>query len=79
MDWLSKHNGMINFAKKAVRSTASSGKELEYVVENLVTHKAASNWIVLNHIDATSTMDIRTVFDFLDVFSRRIARCATGS
>jgi hypothetical protein len=43
MDWLSKHKGMINYAKKAVRLTTSSGKEMEYVVENLVTDKAASN------------------------------------
>jgi hypothetical protein len=26
MDWLRKHNGMINYAKKVVRLTASSGK-----------------------------------------------------
>jgi hypothetical protein len=26
MDWLSKHNGLINCAKKAVRLTPSSGK-----------------------------------------------------
>jgi hypothetical protein len=31
MDWLSKHNGLIDYAKKAVRLTPSSGKELEYV------------------------------------------------
>jgi hypothetical protein len=68
MDWLSKHNGMINYAMKAVRLTASSGKELEYVVENLVTDKAASNRIVLNHLDAASTMDIRIVSEFSDVF-----------
>jgi hypothetical protein len=43
MDWLSKHKGMINCAKKAVRLTTNSGKEMEYVVENLVTDKAASN------------------------------------
>jgi hypothetical protein len=43
IDWLSKHNGMINYAKKAVRLTTSSGKELEYVAENLVIDKAASN------------------------------------
>jgi hypothetical protein len=43
IDWLSKHNGMINCAKKAVRLIASSGKELEYVEENLVMDKAASN------------------------------------
>jgi hypothetical protein len=66
IDWLSKHNGMINCAKKAVRLTASSGKELKYVAENLATDKAASNRIVLNHLDATLTMDIRTVSNFLE-------------
>jgi hypothetical protein len=68
MDWLSKHKGMINCAKKAVRLTTSSGKEVEYVAENSVTDKAASNRIVLNHLDATSTLDIRTVSEFPDVF-----------
>jgi hypothetical protein len=48
MDWLSKHKGMINCAKKAVRLTTSSGKEIEYVAENLVTDKATSNQVVLN-------------------------------
>jgi hypothetical protein len=28
MDWLSKHNGLIDCAKKAIRLTPSSGKEL---------------------------------------------------
>jgi hypothetical protein len=79
MDWLSKHNGLINCAKKAVRLTPSSGKELEYVAENLVTDKATSNRIVLNHLDATSTLDIRTISEYPNVFSRRIARYATGS
>jgi hypothetical protein len=37
MDWLSKHKGMINCAKKAVKLTSSNGKEMEYVTENLVT------------------------------------------
>jgi hypothetical protein len=68
MDWLSKHKGMINCAKKAVRLTTSSGKGVEYVAENLVTDKAVSNKIVLNHLDAASTLDIRTVSEFLDVF-----------
>jgi hypothetical protein len=61
MDWLSKHNGLIDCAKKAIRLTPSSGKELEYVAENLVMDKAAFNRVVLNHIDAVSTLDIRTV------------------
>jgi hypothetical protein len=68
MDWLSKHNGLIDYAKKAVRLTPSSGKELEYVTDNLVTDKATSNRIVLNHLDAVSTLDIRTISKFLDVF-----------
>jgi hypothetical protein len=68
MDWLSKHKGMINCSKKAVRLTTSSGKEMEYVAENLVTDKAASNRVVLNQLDAASTMDVKTVSEFLDVF-----------
>jgi hypothetical protein len=68
MDWLSKHKGMINCANKAMRLTTSSGKKVEYVAENLVMDKAASNKIVLNHLDAASTLDIRTVSEFPDVF-----------
>jgi hypothetical protein len=72
MDWLSKHKGMINCAKKAVRLTTSSGKEIEYMAENLVTNKAAFNRVVLNQLDAASTMDVRTVYEFLDVFSEEL-------
>jgi hypothetical protein len=59
---------LIDSAKKVVRLTPSSGKELEYVAENLVMDKAASNRIVLNHLDNASTLDIRTVSEFPDVF-----------
>jgi hypothetical protein len=70
MDWLRKHNGLIDCAKKVVRLTPSNGKELEYATENSVTDKATSNRIVLNQLDATSTLDIRTVSEFLDVFPK---------
>jgi hypothetical protein len=73
MDWLSKHKGLINCAKKAVRLTPSSGKEVEYVVENLVMDKATSNRIVLNHLDAASTLDIRTISEFPDVFPEELS------
>jgi hypothetical protein len=73
MDWLSKHNRPIDYAKKAVRLTPSSGKELEYVTENLVIDKVPSNRIVLNHLDAVSTLDIRTVSEFLDVFPKELS------
>jgi hypothetical protein len=72
MDWLSKHKGMINCAKKVVRLTTSSGKEMEYVAENLVIDKAASNRVVLNQLDAASTMDVSTVSEFLDVFPEEL-------
>jgi hypothetical protein len=72
MDWLSKHNGLIDCAKKAIRLTSSNGKELEYVAKNLVTDKASSNRIMLNQLDATSTMDIRTVSEFLNVFPKEL-------
>jgi hypothetical protein len=48
--------------------TPSSGKEQEYVAENLVMDKAASNIIVLNHLDVVSTLDIRTISEYSDVF-----------
>jgi hypothetical protein len=72
MDWLSKHNGLINCAKKAVRLTSSNGKELEYVVENLVTDKEETNKIVLNQLDVASITDIRTVSEFLYVFTEEL-------
>jgi hypothetical protein len=72
MNWLSKHKGMINCAKKAVRLTTSSGKEVECVAKNLVTDKATSNIIVLNHLDAASTLDIRTFSEFPDVFTEEL-------
>jgi hypothetical protein len=45
---------------------------LEYVVENLVTDKATFNRIVLNHLDAISTLDIRTVSEYPDVFPEEL-------
>jgi hypothetical protein len=72
MDWLRKHYGLIDCAKKAVRLTPGSGKALEYVAESLVTNKVASNRIVLNHLDAVSTLDIRTVSEFSDVFPEEL-------
>jgi hypothetical protein len=52
--------------------TPSSGKELEYVAENLVTDKVASNRMVLNHLDAASTRDISSVSKFPDVFPEEL-------
>jgi hypothetical protein len=63
---------MINCAKKAVKLTSSNGMEMEYVAENLDTDKAAFNRVVLNQLDAASTMYIRTVSEFPDVFPEEL-------
>jgi hypothetical protein len=52
--------------------TPRSGKELEYVAENLVKDKVASNRIMLNHLDVASTLDIRTVSEYPDVFPEEL-------
>jgi hypothetical protein len=52
--------------------TPRCGKELEYVAENLVTDKVASNRMVLNQLDAASTMDIRIASEFSDVFPEEL-------
>jgi hypothetical protein len=48
---------------------------LEYVTEKLVTDKATSNRIVLNHLDAASTLDIRIVFKYPDIFQKNCQVC----
>jgi hypothetical protein len=73
IDWVSKHNGLIDCAKKAIRLTPSNENELEYVADNLVMDNATSNRIMLNHLDATSTLDIRTVSEFPDVFPEELS------
>jgi hypothetical protein len=42
------------------------------VAENLITDKAAFNQIVLNQLDVSTTMDIRTVSEFPDVFPEEL-------
>jgi hypothetical protein len=38
----------------------------------LVTDNATTNRIVLNHLDAISTLDVRTVSEYPDVFSEEL-------
>jgi hypothetical protein len=42
------------------------------VAENLVTDKAVFNRVVLNQLDAASTMDVRSVSEFPDVFPEEL-------
>jgi ribulose bisphosphate carboxylase small subunit len=48
MDWLSKHKALIDYPKKYVKLIALDGKELEYVIEHVVTAKGDVNRVRLN-------------------------------
>jgi hypothetical protein len=53
MDWLSKHKALIDCAKKSVKLTTPKGKEIEFVVESIVTAKGVANHVKLNQLDAS--------------------------
>ena len=72
MDWLTKHKGMIDCAKKAVKLTPVNGKEIEYTTEALITPKGAVNKVVLNQLDVVSTEGIRIVVEFPDIFPEEL-------
>jgi hypothetical protein len=48
MDWLSKHKVLIDYAKKSVKLTTLDGKELEFIVEPVVTAKGVVNHVKVN-------------------------------
>ena len=72
MDWLTKHKGMIDCAKKAVKLTPANGKEIEFTAEALITPKGAVNKVVLNQLDVESTEGIRIVEEFPDAFPEEL-------
>jgi hypothetical protein len=53
MDWLSKHKVLIDCAKKFVKLTTLEGKEMEFVVEPVVTAKGVANHVKVNQPDAS--------------------------
>jgi hypothetical protein len=55
MDWLGKHKGPTECARKVIKLTTDSREELEYVTNTLVTSNKAANYVVLNQLDANST------------------------
>jgi hypothetical protein len=53
MEWLSKCNALIDCAKKSVKLTTLDGKELEFVIEPVVTANRAANRAKVNQLDAS--------------------------
>jgi hypothetical protein len=53
MDWLGEHKVLIDYAKKSVKLTTPGGKELEFIVEPVVTAKGIANRAKLNQLNAS--------------------------
>jgi hypothetical protein len=72
MDWLSKHKVLIDCTKKSVKLTTSDGKELEFIIELVVTAKGVANRAKVNQLDASQGSKVSVVNEFLDVFPEEL-------
>jgi hypothetical protein len=68
MDWLSKHEVVIVCAKKSIKLTTPDGKELEFIIESVVTAKGVANHAKVNQLDASQGSEVPVVNEFPDVF-----------
>jgi hypothetical protein len=68
VDWLSKHEVLIDYAKRSLKLTTPNGKELEFVTEQVVTAKGVANHIKVNQLDANQGSEVPVVNEFPNVF-----------
>jgi hypothetical protein len=68
IDWLSNHKVLIDCAKKSVKLTTPEGKEIEFIVESVVTAKGVANHAKVNQLDASQGSEVPVVNKFPDVF-----------
>jgi hypothetical protein len=72
MDWLSKHKVLIDCAKKFVKLTNPEGKEMEFVIETVVTTKGVANRAKVKQLDARQGSEVPVVNEFPDVFPEEL-------
>jgi hypothetical protein len=72
MDWLSKYKVLINCVKKSVKLTMPEGKEIEFVIEPVVTAKGVTNHAKVNQLDASQGLEVPVVNEFPDVFPEEL-------
>jgi hypothetical protein len=65
---LSKHDVLIDCAKKSIKLTTPDGKEFEFVTEPVVTAKGVANRVRVNQLDAGQGSEVPVVNEFPDVF-----------
>jgi hypothetical protein len=69
---LSKYKVLIDSAKKSIKLTTSNGKEMEFVVELVVTAKGVVNHAKVNQLDASQGSEVPVVNKFPDVFPEEL-------
>jgi hypothetical protein len=72
MDWLGKHKVLIDCAKKSIKLTTLDGKEVEFVVEPVVTAKGIANRAKINKLVASQGSEVPVVNEFSDVFPEEL-------
>jgi hypothetical protein len=72
MDWLSKYKVLINCAKKSIKMTSPEGKEMEFIIELVVTVKGVANCMKVNQLDASQGSEVPVVNKFPDVFPEEL-------
>jgi hypothetical protein len=70
MDWLSKHKVLIDCAKKSVKLTTPGEKEMNFVVEPVVTAKGVVNHMNVNQLDGSQGSEVSLVNEFPDIFPK---------
>jgi hypothetical protein len=75
MDWLSKHKVLINCTKKSIKLTTPDGKELEFIVEPVVTAKGVTNRVKVNQMDAIQGSEVPVVNEFFMSSPRNCQVC----
>jgi hypothetical protein len=75
MDWLSKHMVLIEYTKKSVKLTTPDGREMDFVVELVVTAKGVANHVKVNHMEASQGSEVPVVNESPNVFSRNCQVC----
>jgi hypothetical protein len=72
MVWLSKYKLLIDCAKKSVKLTTPKGKEIEFVIEPVVTAKGIANRAKVNQLDASQGSEVPVVKEFPDVLPEEL-------
>jgi hypothetical protein len=72
MDWLSKHKVLIDCAKKSIKLTIPDGKELEFVVEPVVTAKGVAKRAKVNQLDASQAFEVPVISLFPNIFHKEL-------